>query len=89
MRLRTLATLALGLILSGVALHAGNLPGYPSSHGCIHLPYEFSKKLFRITSLGGTVIISDDHGPTSHTESPKPKPVAGIEGPPRLSSSRS
>jgi len=50
------------LTWSGVALHAGNLPGYPSSHGCIHLPYEFSKKLFEITSVGGTVIISDDYG---------------------------
>ncbi|MGI9242661.1 MAG: L,D-transpeptidase family protein [Verrucomicrobiales bacterium] len=63
------------LTWSGVALHAGNLPGYPSSHGCIHLPYDFSKKLFGITSVGGTVIISDDYGPASHGKSPKPKPA--------------
>ncbi|MEM9281575.1 MAG: L,D-transpeptidase family protein [Verrucomicrobiota bacterium] len=48
------------LTWGGVALHAGSLPGYPSSHGCIHLPYEFSKKLFEVTSVGGTVIITDD-----------------------------
>lgn len=48
------------LTWGGVALHAGSLPGYPSSHGCIHLPYEFSKKLFEVTSVGGTVIISND-----------------------------
>jgi hypothetical protein len=47
------------LTWGGVALHAGGLPGYPSSHGCIHLPYEFSKDLFEITSMGGTVVISD------------------------------
>lgn len=46
------------LTWGGVALHAGGLPGYPSSHGCIHLPYEFAKRLFSITELGGTVIIT-------------------------------
>ena len=48
------------LTWGGVALHAGGLPGYPSSHGCIHLPYEFSKKLFEITSVGGTVVITNE-----------------------------
>lgn len=48
------------LTWGGVALHAGNLPGYPSSHGCVHLPFEFSKKLFEVTEVGGTVIITDD-----------------------------
>ncbi|MEM7146141.1 MAG: L,D-transpeptidase family protein [Verrucomicrobiota bacterium] len=47
------------LTWGGVALHAGGLPGYPSSHGCIHLPYEFSQKLFEITEMGGTVVISE------------------------------
>ena len=35
--------------MDGVALHAGGLPGYPESHGCVHLPLEFSKLLFGIT----------------------------------------
>jgi len=47
------------LTWDGVALHAGGLPGYPSSHGCIHLPYEFSKKLFSITHKGTTVVVTD------------------------------
>src|SRR5438093_10832988 len=34
------------LTWSGVALHAGGLPGYPESHGCVHLPLAFSKILF-------------------------------------------
>ena len=48
------------LTWSGVALHAGNLPGYPDSHGCVHLPLEFSKRLFEVTQLGTPVIIADD-----------------------------
>jgi hypothetical protein len=47
------------LTWSGVALHAGNLPGYPDSHGCVHLPLEFSKLLFQATQLGTPVIIAD------------------------------
>ncbi len=49
------------LTWSGVALHAGGLPGYPSSHGCVHLPLAFSKLLFSITHLGTAVIIADNH----------------------------
>ncbi len=45
---------------SGVALHAGALPGYPASHGCIRLPHGFSKRLFDVTQLGTRVIVSYD-----------------------------
>lgn len=48
------------LTWDGVALHAGGLPGYPESHGCVHLPYEFSRLLFEITTLGATVVIQGD-----------------------------
>jgi hypothetical protein len=48
------------LTWSGVALHAGSLPGYPDSHGCVHLPLAFSKLLFQVTRLGTPVIIADD-----------------------------
>jgi hypothetical protein len=48
------------LTWDGVALHAGGLPGYPSSHGCIHLPLAFSAVLYGITNLGTPVIICDD-----------------------------
>ncbi|MEQ8825018.1 MAG: L,D-transpeptidase family protein [Filomicrobium sp.] len=44
---------------SGIALHAGPLPGYPASHGCIRLPYSFSKKLFKMTEMGTRVIVTD------------------------------
>ncbi len=45
----------------GVALHAGNVPGYPASHGCIRLPYAFAEKLFRLTSQGMTVVVADEN----------------------------
>ncbi|MBL8907277.1 MAG: L,D-transpeptidase family protein, partial [Rhizobiales bacterium] len=46
------------LTWSGVALHAGQLPGYPASHGCVRLPLEFSKLLFTVTHVGTPVIIA-------------------------------
>ena len=46
------------LTWDGIALHAGNLPGYPASHGCIRLPLDFSKLLFEVTSLGMTVVVT-------------------------------
>lgn len=51
------------LTWQGVAMHSGNLPGYPASHGCVRLPYDFSKLLFGITSTGGTVVIGDGKSP--------------------------
>jgi hypothetical protein len=48
------------LTMGGVALHAGTLPGYPASHGCIRLPYEFARLLFGATSIGTPVVINDD-----------------------------
>lgn len=49
------------LTWDGVALHAGGLPGYPSSHGCVHLPSAFARLLFQISPMGMTVVIADDH----------------------------
>src|ERR1700723_3663597 len=48
------------LTWGGVALHAGGLPGYPESHGCIHLPSEFAQRLFEISPNGMTVVIATD-----------------------------
>jgi hypothetical protein len=49
------------LTWSGIALHAGNLPGYPASHGCIRLPVKFSQLLFTVTHLGTPVILANGH----------------------------
>ncbi len=47
------------LTWTGIALHAGENPGHPASHGCIRLPYTFARDLFRLTQLGAVVTISD------------------------------
>jgi hypothetical protein len=48
------------LTWDGVALHAGGLPGYPESHGCVHLPSKFAEDLFAASHLGMTVVIVDN-----------------------------
>jgi hypothetical protein len=64
------------LTWGGVALHAGGLPGYPESHGCVHLPLAFSKILFDAMPMGGTVVIAGGH------EDPVKRPAAGVLAPP-------
>lgn len=66
------------LTWKGVALHAGNLPGFPASHGCVRLPLEFSKLLFKTTEMGGTVVIAGSHG------EPYKRPPAGVLTPARV-----
>lgn len=43
------------LTWDGVALHAGQIPGRPASHGCVRLPLAFAKQLFEVTRMGGDV----------------------------------
>ncbi|MCA6126243.1 L,D-transpeptidase [Bradyrhizobium sp. WSM 1704] len=43
---------------SGVAMHAGVLPGYPASHGCIRMPNAFAVKMYNWTRMGARVIIT-------------------------------
>ena len=65
----------LRLSWKGVALHAGNLPGYPASHGCVRLPMAFAKKLFAAMPMGGTVVIAGGH------QDPVKRPPAGVLAP--------
>jgi hypothetical protein len=48
------------LTWDGVALHAGGLPGYPESHGCVHMPTEFARLLFDATNMGMTVVVAEE-----------------------------
>jgi len=48
------------LTWSGIAIHAGRLPGYPASHGCIRLPAAFASDLFEITGPTTTAVIVTD-----------------------------
>ena len=43
---------------SGVAIHAGVLPGYPASHGCIRMPMAFAVKMWNWTRMGARVVIT-------------------------------
>ena len=63
------------LTWGGVALHAGGLPGYPESHGCVHLPIQFAKRLFDAMPMGGTVIIAGGN------DDPVKRPAAGVLAP--------
>ena len=51
---------------SGVALHAGVVPGHPASHGCIRMPAAFAVKMWNWTKMGARVVI------TPHSVSPAP-----------------
>jgi hypothetical protein len=67
------------LTWSGIALHGGPLPGYPASHGCIRMPYDFAERLFDATRLGMRVIVApSDAAPVeiSHPALFSPKPGA-------------
>ena len=56
------------LTWTGTALHAGVVPGYPASHGCIRLPYSFAPKLFAMTQVGLQVVVAHS--------AVKPKPIS-------------
>ncbi|MEL7728445.1 L,D-transpeptidase family protein [Citromicrobium bathyomarinum] len=48
------------LTWGGIAIHAGKLPGYPASHGCIRLPKAFARELYGITEMGATTVVVVD-----------------------------
>ncbi|MFZ1185129.1 MAG: L,D-transpeptidase [Pseudolabrys sp.] len=61
---------------SGIALHAGKLPGYPASHGCIRLPEHFAARLWGLSKIGARVIVArDEVAPVAivHPRLPVPK----------------
>jgi hypothetical protein len=63
---------------SGIALHAGALPGRPASHGCIRMPYGFAERIFDLTKTGvRVVIVRDDMSPVefAHPALLRPGPV--------------
>src|SRR6202035_4054449 len=65
---------------SGIALHGGPLPGYPASHGCVRMPFDFAERLFDVTRPGMRVIVAPtDVAPIeiAHPMLFQPKPGAG------------
>ena len=55
---------------SGIALHAGVVPGHPASHGCIRLKNDFAVRLWHLTKRGTRVIIA--HGDAQPVEITNP-----------------
>lgn len=75
------------LTWSGIALHAGEVPGYPASHGCVRLPLRFAELLYGVTRKGTTIVIADDHTAPYEVNHPglllpHLKGVPAAEGPP-------
>ena len=84
------------LTWSGIALHAGNLPGYPASHGCIRVTNDFAIRLWHLTKRGTRVIIAhEDTRPVEITNAqlfvptPKAAPALPESGAASLASSDS
>jgi hypothetical protein len=55
---------------TGMALHAGVLPGYAASHGCVRLPHDFAERLYDVTNMGMRVVVVRDE--ISPAEVPQP-----------------
>jgi L,D-transpeptidase catalytic domain len=71
---------------SGVAMHAGVLPGYPASHGCIRMPMAFAIKMWNWTKMGARVVVTPGEltpAAFAHallpTQKVVPQPVAAVE----------
>src|SRR5438876_448098 len=71
---------------SGVAIHAGVLPGYPASHGCIRMPMVFAVKMWNWTRMGARVVITPGEITPASFSHPLlaekravPKPIASHE----------
>jgi hypothetical protein len=64
---------------SGIALHGGVVPGYPASHGCIRMPFDFAARLFDATAMGMRVIVVPTDAAPAEIAHPllfQPKPGA-------------
>ena len=56
------------LTWDGIAIHAGRLPGYPASHGCVRIPRAFASELFQITGSTTTAVIIVDEALAGEAE---------------------
>lgn len=59
------------LTWTGMAMHAGALPGYPASHGCTRLSYGFARQLYEVTKLGMRVVIVREDITPAEIEQPE------------------
>ncbi len=59
------------LTWTGIAMHAGHLPGYPASHGCTRLSWGFAEELYRVTKPGMRVVIVREDITPAEIEQPE------------------
>jgi lipoprotein-anchoring transpeptidase ErfK/SrfK len=45
-----------------VGMHAGFLPGYPASHGCVRMPRDLAARFFERVNIGTPVTVRRKHG---------------------------
>jgi len=72
------------LTLGGIALHAGYVPGYPASHGCIRLPYAAARALFALTRTGDSTVVVVNAPMQSPDQARQLALAAGAINPPPL-----
>ena len=60
-------------IHDGIGMHAGYLPGYPASHGCIRLPEKMAVEFFQHAAVGTPVEIR-------HASAPDYEPSPNVSG---------
>ena len=72
------------LTWTGIAMHAGRLPGYAASHGCIRMPYGFARQLYALTRASATTVVIANGPIASHDDAREfalalkvPRAVAG------------
>ncbi len=77
------------LTWSGIAMHAGALPGYPASHGCIRMPTRFAEQMWNWTRMGARVIVTPGEvvpvafaHPLLATRKPDPAPAPAADATP-------
>jgi lipoprotein-anchoring transpeptidase ErfK/SrfK len=69
------------LTMGGIALHAGQIPGHPASHGCVRLPLDFARILFGVTQVGATVhIVDESPTPASALTVARGEPLRPVAG---------
>ena len=65
---------------TGISLHAGVLPGYPASHGCVRMPRRFAEQLYDVTNLGMRVIlVREDIAPAEVAQPAMFTPTAPLQ----------
>ncbi|MBN8982899.1 MAG: L,D-transpeptidase family protein, partial [Rhizobiales bacterium] len=74
------------LTWSGIAMHAGALPGYPASHGCIRMPNHFATQIWNWTRMGARVVVTSGEvspvafsHPLLMTQKPAPQAAPPID----------